>query len=620
MKSTRFLLLLVLLMGTPTLSFAQPGTDEQLAAQYFQQGDYTKAILYYEKLHRKQPSAFYYEQLLKSYTALNDLEGAEKLVKDQMRRANGDPKYIIDLGGVYKAAGQTDKANKEYDKALKQMRGDQNSIRAVAQAFQQANETDRALEAYERGGRMLSDGQGFAYEIAGLYGAKGDIPKMVSAYMDLLAVNEGYIQAVQNALSRSIDFAVADERSEVLRVELLRRIQKDPQRTIYPELLIWMYIQQKDLNSAFVQSKAMDKRFDEGGTRLMELARIALANDDHSTAFKCYEHVLNLGRNDANYVQARIGSVRARYEQLTDQAEPALLELQDLDQRAASTLTELGLGQPTIDMLRDRAHLKAYYLNDNAGAVALLEEGIAHPTIDPKTKAQLKLDLGDVHLLAGNVWEASLLYSQVDLDFKYDMLGHEARLRNAKVSFYSGDFLWAQGQLEVLKSSTSKLIANDAMELSLRITDNLGLDSNSVPLSYFARAELLRYQHRYDESLGVLDSLDAAYPGHSLGDDILFERYRIAYARHRYEEAATHLTKLLELYPLDILVDNALLDLGKLYEDRLKNNDKAKEFYQRLLFEQTGSIFVPEARDRFRKLRGDNLEAPPEPPAPSPHP
>jgi len=611
------ILLLFFALATLSVAHAQPGTDEQLAAQYFQQGDYAKAILYYEKIHRKQPNTYYYEQLLKSYVALNDLDGAEKLVKDQLRRSNNEARYYIDLGGVYKANGEADKANKEYDKALKQMGSDQNNIRTVANAFQQANELDRAIEAFERGGRTLPVGQSFAYEIAGLHGAKGNTAKMVSAYMDLLAVNEGYIQAVQNALSRSIDFTLADERSEILRTELLRRIQKDPQRTIFPDLLIWMYIQQKDLNSAFVQSKAMDKRFDEGGARLMDLARIALSNDDHATAHKCYEYVVSLARNDANYIQARIGAVRTRYDQLTDQAEPKLEDLQDLDQRAASTITELGLKPNTIDLMRDRAHLKAYYLNDRAGAVTLLEEGIALPTIDPKTKAQLKLDLGDVYLLDGNVWEASLLYSQVDLDFKYDMLGHEARLRNAKVSFYSGDFLWAQAQLQVLKSSTSKLIANDAMELSLRITDNLGLDSNSVPLSYFARAELLRFQHRYDEALGVLDSLTEAYPGHSLGDDILYERYRIAYARHRYDEAALQLNKLLELYPLDILVDNALLDLGKLYEDRLNDPEKAKAIYQRLLFEQTGSIFVPEARDRFRRLRGDNLEAPPEPPAPT---
>lgn len=608
------LILLVLAMGQ---AWAQPGTDEQLAAQYYQQGDYAKAVLYYEKLYRAQPTDHYYEQLFKSYTGLRDVAAAEKLVKEHQRKRSDDPRFPIDLGSLYRLAGQDEKAGKEFEKALKLMRPEQNSIRSTANAFIRVNELDLALQAYERGQRAARDGQVYHYEMANLYAMKGDVPRMVNAYLELLSGNEAYLQAVQNSLSRYMDFEVADERSELLRTELLRRIQRDPQRTIYQELLIWMYIQQKDLQAAFVQSKAMDKRFDEGGSRLMELARIAQANEDHGTAFKCYEYVLSLARNDANYMQARIGAVRTRYIQLTGQAEPLQADLLDLDQRLAGTIAELGLNKNTLDLLRDRARLNGYHLGRRAVAIDLLRTGVDLPAIDNRNKALLKLDLGDVYLIDGDIWEASLLYSQVDLDMKHDILGHEARLRNAKVSFYAGDHLWAQAQLGVLKSSTSKLIANDAMELSLRISDNLGLDSNSVPLSYFARAELLRVQNRFDEALTVLDSLNTEFPMHSLGDDVLYERYRIAMARWRYTEAATHLEKLLEQYPLDILVDNALLDLAKLYEVHLKDRDKAMGWYEKLIFEQPGSIFVPEARERYRKLRGD---VPVTPSAPASHP
>jgi tetratricopeptide (TPR) repeat protein len=616
----RHLLPLLLLLLAAPAAVAQPGADEQLAAQYFQQNDFEKAILYYEKLYRRQPTDYYYEQLFKSHVGLNDLEAAEKLVKEHSKRRNDDPRFPIDLGSLYRMAGQNDKAAKEFDKALKLIKPDQGSIRQVANAFTRVNELDLALAAYDRGHKILKDGQSFHFEMANIHAMKGDVQKMVTAFMDLLASNEAYLQSVQNSLSRYMDFETADQRSEILRTELLRRIQKDPQRTIFNELLVWMYIQQQDLQAAFIQSKALDKRLDEGGLRLMELARIALANADFGTAFKCYEYVLGLSRNDNVYIQARIGAVKTRYAQLTTTPEPARADLEDLDQRAMNTIQELGLNKQTIDLLRDRAQLKAFYLNDHQGAIGLLEEGIRLGQIDPKTRAQLKLDLGDVHLLNGDIWEASLLYSQVDLDFKYDVIGHEARLRNAKVSFYAGDFLWSQAQLQVLKASTSKLIANDAMELSLRITDNLGLDSNATPLSFFARAELLRFQHRYDEALAVLDSLNTEYPIHSLGDDVLYERFRIAYARHQYTTAAGHLEKLLELYPLDILVDNALIDLGRLYEDKLEDPEKAKQFYERLLFEQTGSIFVPEARERFRRMRGDKLDAPAEPAAPHAHP
>ncbi|MFN3875876.1 MAG: tetratricopeptide repeat protein, partial [Flavobacteriales bacterium] len=382
--------------------------------------------------------------------------------------------------------------------------------------------------------------------------------------------------------------------------------------------------QQKDLTAALTQAKALDKRLDEGGARIIELARIAEANRDYGTAFKCYDYVIGLGRNDANHFQARTGAVHARFLQLTDPApdapEPTLAELADLDQRMAATLSEMGMGKHTLNLLRERARLNAYHLNRPQEAIALLEEGLALAGIDAKAKAELKLDLGDIHVLGGDIWEASLLFSQVDLDFKHDPLGHEARLRNAKVSFYAGDFLWAQAQLQVLKQSTSKLIANDAMELSLRITDALGVDSNATPLSYFARAELLRAQRLYDRALLTLDSLTQEFPMHTLGDDVLYERYRIAFARKRFAEAATFLEKVIELWPNDILVDNALIDLGRLYEEKLKDPEKAMACYEKLLFQQPGSIFVPEARQRYRRLRGDAPDAPEQKKPPLQHP
>lgn len=598
------LLLALLLAASAAPVAAQDGTDDQLAAQYFQTGDYEKAILYYERLYRKQPTPFYYEQLYKSFVALKDFPRAEKLAREQMKR-DSDPRYAVDLGLVLSLAGEEDKARQQFEKVLRGMRPEQNSIRQVANAFTRHNEHDLALEAYQRGQRLMKEGPGFQFEIANLYALKGDVPAMTSAYLDLLAVNEGYIQAVQNGLSRTMDFTRRDASTEALRTELLRRIQRNPERSIYQELLIWMYIQQKDLDGAFVQCKALDKRFDEGGTRLMDLAEIALSNGEHATAMKCYDHVVGLGRRDGLYAKARMGQVRTEMARLTAMAEPPAADLAALRTRYETTLDELGRNKGTVDLMEDLARVQAYYLNDRAAASALLEQALALPDIDAATRGRIKLALADVHLFDGDIWEASLLYSQVDLDFKYDPLGHEARLRNAKVSFYAGDFLWAKGQLDVLKASTSKLIANDAMELSLLITDHIGADSNSVPLSLFAQADLLTFQRRYAEAITVLDTLDAAYPMDGIADDVLFLRHRIARDRKEFAQAAAYLERIVAEHPLDILMDNALFELGRLHEDRLKDPGKAMQFYEKLLFEQPGSIFVPEARARFRRLRGD---------------
>ena len=600
-------LLLPLLLCLRLCASAQ-GTDEQLAAQYFQQGDYERAALYYDKLYKEQPSANNYEPLFKCRVALKEYEAAAKLAKDQQKRQN-EPRYLVDMGIAARFQGDTAKAEEHFNKAMKGLKPEVNSVRSLANAFQKADENDRALQVYERGKKTIKEvGWSFDYEIAQLYAAKGDLHAMTTTYMDLLTTNPSYLQTVQNGLARYIDFTKTDERTEMLRTELLRRSQKDPDNTIFQEMLIWQYLQQKDLTGAFVQSKAMDKRFNEGGQRLMELADIAVTNKEWNTATKCYQYVVELGKQNANYVKARMGMVRAMDARVTEQAEPPRAALDELANQYTSTLTELGRSQNTAELLRGLARVKAYYLNDRVGAVILLDEAVNAGGIDPKMQAQLKLDLGDIHMLDANIWDASLLYSQVDLDYKNDILGHEARLRNAKVSYFAGDFLWAKGQLDVLKASTSKLIANDAMELSLLITDNIGDDSLRSPLTQFSRAQLLMYQHRYDEALMTLDSLNIDFPLNSLGDDILYERFRVAYARHQYDTASTFLEKVLELYPNDILVDNALLDLGKVYEDKLNDKEKAKSYYEKLLFEQGGSIFVPEARDRFRRLRGDHDE------------
>ncbi|MBV6403469.1 MAG: tetratricopeptide repeat protein [Flavobacteriales bacterium] len=595
---------LLLLAAASVPVRAQDGTDEQLAAQYFQSGDHEKAILYYERLYRRQPNAFFYEQLYKSHLALKDYPRAEKLAREQMKR-DSDPRYAVDLGVVLRLAGEEDKARQQFEKVLRGMRADQNGIRQVANAFIRHNEHDLALEAYQRGQRLLKEGPGFQFEIANLYAMKGDVPAMTSAYLDLLTVNEGYIQAVQNGLSRAIDFTRRDGNTDALRTELLRRIQRNPERSIHQELLIWMYIQQKDLEGAFVQCKALDKRFDEGGARLMDLAGIALGNGDHATAMKCYDHVVGLGRRDGLYAKARMGQVRTEMARLTAMADPPAADLAALRTRYEATLDELGRSKATLELMEDLARVQAYYLNDRTAATALLEQALALPDIDAAARGRIKLQLGDVHLFDGDIWEASLLYSQVDLDFKHDPLGHEARLRNAKVSFYAGDFLWAKGQLDVLKASTSKLIANDAMELSLLISDHIGADSNSTPLALFAQADLLTFQRRFPEAVAVLDSLDRAYPMDGIADDVLFLRHRIARDRKAYAEAAGYLERIVAEHPLDILVDNALFELGRLYEEQLKDPAKAMSFYEKLLFEQPGSIFVPEARARFRRLRGD---------------
>ena len=230
------------------------------------------------------------------------------------------------------------------------------------------------------------------------------------------------------------------------------------------------------------------------------------------------------------------------------------------------------------------------------------------PHLNKSDLAECKLEYADIMLLSGKVWTAILYYSQVEKSFKENPLGHEAKLRRAKIAYFQGDFEWAQAQLDVLKASTSKLIANDAMHLSLLITDNLGLDTSEIPLQIFARADLLFFQNRFSESIITLDSILNIYKGHSLTDEILFKKSEIHLKNNETEKAVAMLEKIETEFFYDILADDAIFALAEIYQKKLKDTEKAKSLYEKILLEFKGSIYSSEARKRFRKLRGDNLE------------
>ena len=210
--------------------------------------------------------------------------------------------------------------------------------------------------------------------------------------------------------------------------------------------------------------------------------------------------------------------------------------------------------------------------------------------------------------MLGNVWESLLYYSQVEKDFKEHPIGHEAKLRRAKISYYQGDFQWAQAQLATLKASTSKLIANDAMELSLLITDNYNLDTTEIAMRAFALGDLLVYQQKYDEAIIKYDSVLIAFSGHTLTDEIYLRKSEIYYLQNKYDLALSELKRIEEDWSYDILADDALYKRAKIYENILDDMNNAMLLYEKILLEHSSSIFVAESRKRFRELRGDNLK------------
>jgi len=608
MKKLYYFITLLFLLGFSNFAEAQ-GTDEQLAAHYFNKGDFEKAAIYYDKLYNDHYMPFYYSQLYRSYLELNNYKDGEKLVRKHFKKNPTNLELFVDLGIIHRRQGNEEKAISEFEKSIKHLSPNQSQIVRLANSFNRISEEDYAFEVYKRGQKLLKGYYDFRLEIAAIYGSKGNNEEMFKLYLDYLSDNPRHLPNIQSSLNRGINLIEEDDKADLLKRELIRRIQKNPNKRVFTDMLIWLFIQRKDFDGAYVHSKAIDKRENEGGSRLMKLADLSKSNGNFRLAKKCYEYVILQGGNGnykVNYRVSKMKLLQVSTEQLIrgDYTQTDLIQLDDIYR---TTINELGKRSTTVLLMKEWGHLKAFYLHDIQTAIPILEETIKIPGISKLNQAQSKLELADILLFNGDIWDASLYYQQVDKAFKHDVIGHEAKFRAAKISFYTGDFDWAQTQLNVLKGSTSKLIANDAMRLSLIITDNFNLDTTKRPMLMYANADLLTFQNKLDEAINTLDSIKRIYPNHTLKDEILFQKYLIYKKKRNYPAAAENLQNIVDNHIDDILGDDALFNLADLYESNLSDPEKAKDLYEKLILEFPGSYYIAEARKRFRKLRGDQL-------------
>ncbi|MDG1380936.1 MAG: tetratricopeptide repeat protein, partial [Flavobacteriales bacterium] len=390
--------------------------------------------------------------------------------------------------------------------------------------------------------------------------------------------------------------------------KVLKASQTYPEDTVFLELLVWVFNQQRDFMSAIPHVRALDERKNEGGKRLMELAEVAAKNKDLETAYDCYALVSSKGQSSPRYAEARQAMLGVRTTQVTETFPLDTATALDLSDQYRITLMDLGESPKTAGLMADWATLLAFHLNQADAAEDILNKAVSMPGLPLERRSQFKLALGDILVFQDDVWGASLLFSQVDLDHKEGVLGQQAKFKNARVSYYTGDFNWAQAQLDILKASTSKLISNDAIDLSLLITDNFNMDTLTAPMEMFARADLLRYRNQRTAALTTLDSLVLRFPGHTLEDEILLIRAEIAVQRGNFNDALVHYEDILDLYAMDILADDALYGMASLHDNQLNDAQTAQSLYERLLTEFPGSLFVVEARKRFRTLRGDVLD------------
>lgn len=584
--------------------FAQTA-DPNLANQYFTDGEFEKAAaLYGQLVEKERKSDFYFTRYIDCLTKLEKWEEAEKAAKKQIKDQPENNVLFVVYGQIFEEQGKTAEAEAQYQKAIDKLASDYAAVIRLANMFQNESKYDYAVKTYERGAQLTKDPYRFAYNLGDLYRRKGEPVKMTEQYLNALESDPGKLPSLQTIFARTLG---AEDLQE-LQSQLYVRIQ-EKENPDYIELLAWSFVQKKDFKSAFRQYKALDKRLGESGQRIMRLADDAAEAKDYETAIAAYDYVMvEKGQTSPFFFDAKREAMQCRRRKITEGLNYTQQDLTILETEYETFLSQYGKSSMSAAIILQLADLEALYLRNLPKAIQLLEELKQMPGLRQDAMARLKINLGDYYLMNGDIWESTLLYSQVDKAFKEDTIGQEARFKNARLAYFNGDFQWAQAQFDVLKASTSKMISNDALDLSVFIMDNLNLDTTSDAISLYATAEMLVLQNRFDEAFLKLDTLARDFPEHSLQDDILYLKARIWEKQRDYAKAIPLYEEVAEEFKEDIRADNALYALALIYEMRMNDLEKAKSIYEKIYLDYSGSVFAVDARKRFRILRGDKVQ------------
>ncbi|MBP5370001.1 MAG: tetratricopeptide repeat protein [Bacteroidales bacterium] len=604
-------LLIILALVLPMWASAQNQEDVSLAYSYYNSREYEKAVYLFENLFNQTHAKNYFNYYIKCLESLGELDKAEKAVKKQMSANKNDLSYKITLGSVYKSQGKLDKAAEQFDGVLTALPRDRNSIIALCNSFLQADEPDYAEKTLQQGAEVAHTD--FSMELFSVYASSRNYKKMSETSLDVVSADESRLATVENMLQYYLNNDTNDELYSVLRSSLMQSIQKSPS-TALSEMLIWVYVQKKNFKMAVNQAKALDRRTNRQGRNLVSLGEQALDAGDYATAADAYKYVLELGEKSPYHYSARLGVLYTMYRQVVDGSITDTEQLEYLENEYRSVFAKQGLNSMTAQHIINFARLEAYYLNHSDTAKAIINQALQQP-LSFNAKADLNLQLADIYLYTGDEWEALMIYAKVENDNKQNEKGDEAKLRKAKVAYYTGSFKWALSQLDVLKAATSKLVANDAMELAILINDNLAVTDDYIPadttaenpdheLQIFARGDMYMFQCRMTDAFACFDTIVTQYKSSPLVDEALYRQAQIYERQKDYSEAASLYQKVADDYAYDNLADKAAFRLAEISSTYLADPETAKTYYLKILTDYPGSIYAVQAREKFRKIDG----------------
>ena len=566
--------------------------NDQLAQNYFDKGEFEKALVSYQELFNAQPNnTYYFQQTIECYHQLKQYEVAEKAILERFNKFK-QSSLLVELGANYQLQKDESKAKKYFEQALDKIKKYPSEVYGIAAVFEKKVLIDYALQAYQIA-LEISPNMNFNIQMAILYGQNGQTDQMIEKFLEESFNNPQNLILIQNQFTRFMNENADVTFKEALRKALLLRIQKN-QEVFWNQYLSWYYVQQKEFGKAFIQEKAIYKRNPESLSNIVNLAQISIEEEENETAKEILAFILENANDNDLQMQAHYFLTEMKIN------DPKVKDL-------VSLLSQYGVSPYSLKLQLLKAHFDTFQMKNPTQGKAILKTALELP-LDEYQKAEVKMELADIFLFEEKFNQASLYYSQIEEDLKNDVIGHEATLKSAKTSYFKGDFVWALKQFKELKSVSSQLIANDALEYFLLINDNTIADSTQTALKQFARGDYLIYQNKPQEALLQFQEILNKYKGQQIESVTIYRLGKIHEKLGDYLLALNQYQQIIDQHPEDIYIDEALFFTAEIYSKKLVDIEKAKSYYEKLVFHHQDSIYFIDARKKYRELRGDNKE------------
>jgi tetratricopeptide (TPR) repeat protein len=570
--------------------------NEQLAQNYFDKGEFEKALISYQELIIAQPfNGYYFQRIVDCYQQLKQYEASEKSILERYNKFK-QATLLVELGYNYQLQKDENKAKKYYEQSLDKIKKIPTEVYGIAATFEKKTLIDYALQAYQLA-IELDKNLNFNVQMALLYGQKGNSDKMIEKFLEESYANPQNLFAIQNQFSRFMTENSDVNFNNALKKALLIRTQQN-QDIFWNQYLSWYYVQQKEFGKSFIQEKAIYKRNPESLSNIVNLAQLAIEEDEKETANEILMFVLENTQDRDLQIQAHYFLVEMKIDKAQEK------ELIGIETELKLLLKQFGISPYTLKLQLVQAHFETFRMKNPELGKAILKTTLELP-LDEYQKADAKMELADILLFQEKFNQALLYYSQIEEDLKNDVIGHEASLKAAKTSYFKADFVWALKQFKELKSVSSQLIANDAMEYFLLVNDNTVADSTQTALKQFARGDYLLYQNKTQEAMGLFQDILKNFKGQEIESVTLLRLGKTYENLGDYTSALSQYQTIIDKHSDGIYVDEALYFSAEIYNKQLKDIEKAKPLYEKLVFHHEDSIHFVDARRKFRELRGD---------------